>query len=280
MRLGTGYGSVGFLGAGALAEAVAGGLIASGLPPERMWVCNRSDDGRLERFRRVGLHTTRSKADLAGADAILLAVKPADAGPALRELGPVLRQGQRIISCMAGVSTAFIEDALGGRPRVARAMPNVASAVRASATALCPGRYCEPPDMDAAARLLSAVGEVVRVDEAMLDAATALAGSGPAYVLLLAEAMAASGRSLGLPRPVAVHLALQTLAGAARLALETERPLADLRAAICSPGGTTVAGLRVLEEGGFTALVAAAVARAAERSRELGAEHSAPGAGA
>lgn len=277
MRVGTGFGSVGFLGAGALAEAVAGGLIASGLAPERMWVCNRADDGRLERFRRAGLHTSRAKADLAAADTIVLAVKPADAGPALRELGPVLRPAQRILSCMAGVPTAFVEEALGGRPRVARAMPNVASAVRASATALCAGRHCEPADMDAAARLLSAVGEVVRVDEAMLDAATAVAGSGPAYVLLLAEAMAASGQSLGLPGPVAVRLALQTMAGAARLALETERPLADLRAAICSPGGTTIAGLRVLEEGGFAAVAAAAITRAAERSRELGALQASPG---
>lgn len=269
-RVGTGYGSVGFLGAGALTEALAGGLLAAGLPAERIWVCNRADDARLERFRRAGLHATRAKADLAAADTVVLAVKPGDAATALGELRPVLRPGQRVLSCMAGVSTAHIEEALGGAPRVLRAMPNVASAVRASATALCAGRHCAPGDLDAAARLLSAVGLVVRVDEALLDAATAVAGSGPAYVLLLAEAMAAAGQDLGLPGTVALQLTLQTLAGAARLALETERPPAVLRAAICSPGGTTLAGLRVLEDGGFADLVGAALRRAAERSRELG----------
>ena len=264
-------GPIGFVGAGALTDALAGGLLAAGVPPERMWVCNRGHADRLERFRQVGLRATPSKADVADAsDLLVLAVKPADAAAALDELRPSLRPRHRIVSCMAGISTAYVEAALGGQPRVVRAMPNIASAVRASATAISPGRYADGADIDAASALLQAVGEVVRVDEPLLDAVTALAGSGPAYVYCLVDAMVAAASDLGLPEPVAMQLALRTVAGAARLALETERRPADLRAAVSSPGGTTVAGVGVLEAGGFAALVAAALRRAAERSEELG----------
>ena len=266
------HGSVGLLGAGALAEALAGGLLAAGLPAERIWVCNRSDDQALEHFRQVGLHTTRAKGELAAAaEIIVLAVKPRDAVAALTELRDVLRPAARLISCMAGISTACIEATLGGEPRVVRAMPNIGSAVRASATALCAGRFARPADVEAASALLRAVGDVVAVPEEAMDAVTAVAGSGPAYVYCLMEAMAEAAAALGLPAPEAQRLIVQTVAGAARLALETERPAAQLRAAVSSPGGTTVAGIAVLEEGGFAPLLVRAIRRAAERSRELGA---------
>jgi len=267
------HGAVGLIGAGALSDALAGGLLAAGLAADRLWVCNRSDDGRLERFRAAGLRTTRAKSEVAGAcETLLLLVKPRDAGAALGELRGLVRPAHRILSCMAGISTAYIEAALGNEPRVLRAMPNIGSAVRASATALCGGRHSTPGDLEAAVGLLQAVGEVVCIDEARMDAATAVAGSGPAYVYALVEAMAKAAQGLGLSDADARRLILHTVAGAARLALETGRAPAALRAAVSSPGGTTLAGLAVLEQAGFEATVVAALHRAAERSHELGRE--------
>jgi pyrroline-5-carboxylate reductase len=265
--------AVGLIGAGSLADALAGGLLAAGLAPDRMWVCNRADDGRLERFRQAGLKTTRDKAEVAAAaEMLVLLVKPKDAAAALADLRDLVRPAHRLLSCMAGISTAYIEGALGGRPRVLRAMPNIGSAIRASATALCAGRFADEDDLAAARSLLGAVGEVIRVDEGAMDAVTAVAGSGPAYVYYLMEAMAEAAAALGLPEPEARRLILQTVAGAARLAVESERPPAELRAAVSSPGGTTVAGVAVLDAAGVRRALVAAVRRAAQRSRELGLE--------
>ena len=263
--------TIGLIGAGALADALVGGLLAAGFPRQCLWVTNRGNTARLDRFASAGLRTTRDKAELAARVAMLvLLVKPKDALSTLAELRAWLRPGHCVLSCMAGISTAFIEEALGGAPRVLRAMPNIGSAVRSSATALATGRFADEGDATVATELLQAVGEVVRVPESMLDAVTALAGSGPAYVYLLMEAMAEAAATLGLPEAVARRLIPQTVFGAARLARESEQTPAELRAAVSSPGGTTVAGVRVLEDAGFRQALVAAVGAAAARSRELG----------
>ena len=263
--------TVGLIGAGALADALVGGLLAAGFPPQRLWVTNRADAARLDRFRDAGLHTTRDKAELAAAaDMLVLLVKPKDAGSTLDQWRGWIGPHHRVLSCMAGISTSFIENALDGPPRVLRAMPNIGSAVRSSATALATGRFAGEADVADATELLQAVGDVVRVEEGMLDAVTALAGSGPAYVYLLMEGMAQAAAAVGLPDAVARRLILQTVFGAARLALESDQPPAELREAVSSPGGTTVAGIRVLEDAGFREALVAAVSAAAARSRELG----------
>ena len=263
--------TVGFIGAGALAEALIGGLCAAGLPAERIWVNSRSDGPRMERYRQLGLRPTGDKAELAAvADTMILAVKPKDAAGALAELRDLVRPDHRLVSCMAGISTPYIEGALGGRPRVVRAMPNLGCAVRASATAVSPGRFTDRDDLDAAKDLLAAVGPVFEVDEDRMDAVTAVAGSGPAYVYYLMEAMAEAAADLGLPGPVARAMIAQTVFGAARLALDSERPPSELRQAVSSPGGTTVAGIGVLDAAATRQVMAAAIRRAAERSRELG----------
>ena len=263
--------TVGFIGAGALTEALIGGLRNAGLPGERIWVNSRSDNPRLERYRQQGMKPTADKAELAAAaDTLILAVKPKDAAGALAELRDVVRPQHRIVSCMAGISTAYIEGALGDRPRVVRAMPNLGSAVRASATAVSAGRFTDRDDLDAAKDLLVAVGPVFEVDEDRMDAVTAVAGSGPAYVYYLMEAMAEAAGDLGLPTPVARAMIAQTVFGAARLALESERPPSELREAVSSPGGTTVAGIGVLDAAATRQVMRTAIQRAAERSRELG----------
>lgn len=265
-----GWVPVGVVGAGNMARALVAGWLAAGWPARRITVTNRRDDGRLAAMAALGVAVTRSKADLcAESEVVVVAVKPADAAGALAELGGLLGRRHLVLSLMAGVPTAAIEGALGGPVRVVRAMPNVSSAVRESATGLAAGHWAKAADLDRAAALLAAVGQVENVPESALAAVTAVAGSGPAYVYLLLEALAAAGRAVGLDGDLAGRLAVQTVFGSAKLVHDTARDPAELRRSVTSPGGTTAAALAVLEAAGFADTLAAAVARATQRAGEL-----------
>ena len=262
--------TVGFVGAGSLAGALVRGLLASAVDPARLAITNSSGQG-LERYHRLGLATARTKAELAErATTLLLLVKPKDAERALAELAPHFREQHRLVSCVAGLPTAFIERALPGGARVLRAMPNVAAEVRASATGLAAGAHVGPEDIAAATHLLEAVGTVVVVAEDRLDAVTAVAGSGPAYFFLLMEALLEAAASLALPTGVAERLVRQTALGAALLASSSPRTPGALRESVTSPGGTTAAALEVLRSARFTPAMGDAVRRAAVRAAELG----------
>jgi pyrroline-5-carboxylate reductase len=196
-------------------------------------------------------------------------VKPGDAAPAAEAAG---RAGAtRVLSIAAGVTTATLEAALPSGTAVVRAMPNTPALIGAGASAIAAGSAAGDADLAWAEGVLGAVGEVVRVPEAHLDAVTGLSGSGPAYVFLVAEALIDAGVLAGLPRPTSRALAVQTLLGAARLLAETGESPEVLRAQVTSPGGTTAAGLRVLEAKGVRSAVLDAVMAATERSRALGA---------
>ncbi len=269
--------AIGLIGAGSLAGALVRGLVAAGLDPGRLWVCNRGGQG-LDHYRRLGAHATRSKQEVAAAaNHLLLLVKPKDAPQALAELAPHFHTDHRLLSCVAGLPTAYLEQALGPGARVLRAMPNVAAEVRASATGLAAGLHALPGDVDAAHQLLEAVGTVVVVPESRLDAVTAVAGSGPAYIFLLMEAMLEAARTLDLPPGTAEQLVRQTALGAALLADHAGRTPGALRESVTSPGGTTEAALAVLRDAGFTGLVGDALRRAAVRSAELGRAWAVPG---
>lgn len=265
-------GTLGFIGAGSMAQAMVSGLVGGGfLAPRRVWAVNRQDDARLAELARWGAHTTRDKAEVCRrSELIVLAVKPKDAEQVLGELRPHLTADHVLLSLMAGIPTAYIESLLDEGARVVRAMPNTSSAVRESATAISAGRHASPEDMAVVAALLGAVGQVLIVDEEALAAVTALSGSGPAYVYLLLESLIQAGEAAGLEREVARRLVLQTVYGSAKMVRETERDPAELRQKVSSPGGTTVAALSVLEESGFRESLIRAVARAKERSVELG----------
>jgi pyrroline-5-carboxylate reductase len=265
-------GTLGIIGAGSMAQALVSGLVGGGfLSPRRVWAANRQDESRLRELARWGVHATRDKAEVCGrAELIVLAVKPKDADEVLAELRPWVTPDHAVLSLMAGIPTAYIESRLGGETRIVRAMPNTSSAVRESATAIAAGRHAGPEDVAVIAALLGAVGQVLIVEEEALDAVTALSGSGPAYVYLLLESLIEAGEAAGLEREVARRLALQTVYGSAKMVRETERDPAELRQRVSSPGGTTVAALSVLEELGFRDALIRAVARAKERSRELG----------
>ncbi|HKA03178.1 MAG TPA: pyrroline-5-carboxylate reductase, partial [Acidimicrobiales bacterium] len=202
------------------------------------------------------------------ADGAVIAVKPGDVPAAAETIGAA--GIRRVLSIAAGVKTAAIEDALGVDAAVVRAMPNTPALVRAGAAAIAPGRHAGDAELDWAASILGAVGTVVRVPEAALDAVTGLSGSGPAYVFLLAEALIDAGVYVGLARDVSVALTTQLLVGAAALLVQSGETPEMLRARVTSPGGTTAAGLRALETAGMRAAVLEAVLAATERSRELG----------
>mgnify|MGYP005831017711 CR=1 FL=1 len=205
-----------------------------------------------------------------GADLVLLAVKPQDMETVLTEVAEALSSEAVVMSIAAGVTTDWLRQRLGGHAKVVRAMPNAAALVCKSTTALyfCPG--VEDRERKEIQEIFGTVGVCVVVEtEDHLDIVTGLSGSGPAYVFLLMESLAEAGVTLGLSRPVAVELALHTVLGGAHLALESKKPFAILREMICSPGGTTLAGLKVLEEGAFRALFLRAVEAATLRSRDL-----------
>lgn len=263
---------MGVVGAGAMAQAFVRGVLGSVLvPASAITVTNRQSEERLDVFRALGVHATRKKAELCdGADVIVIAVKPKDAAAALSELCPHLGPDHLVLSLMAGIPTQFIESRLSGSVRVIRAMANTSSAVRESATAVAAGKHASADDMRTATDLLGTLGPVLTVEEPALDAVTALAGSGPAYVYLLMESMVQAGAGVGLADDVARKLALQTVYGAARMLIETQCSPEELRRRVTSPGGTTAAALDVLEELGFRESLVRAIARAKERSGELG----------
>ncbi|MGH9114885.1 MAG: pyrroline-5-carboxylate reductase [Acidimicrobiales bacterium] len=268
--------SVTVVGGGKMGEALVTGLFRSGRDPEEVRIVEADPARRADlASRHPGL---RVDPDLAGAgpplDAVI-AVKPPDVEAACRQLGAA--GAERVLSIAAGVTVTSIESWLvagAGRPAsapaVVRAMPNTPALVGAGAAAVSAGSHAGPDDLAWAEAILEAVGTVVVVDEALLDAVTGLSGSGPAYVFLLAEALIDAGVLVGLARPVARRLAVQTLLGSARLLDETGDEPSSLRAAVTSPGGTTAAGLRALEAGGVRHAVLEAVAAATERSRQLG----------
>ncbi len=265
---------IGFLGAGAMAEALIGGLVAAGVPPAHL-VAADPDPARRELVTRsFGVATTGSNAEaVSRSDLVVLAVKPALVEPALRALAAV-GAGDLArplwISIAAGVPIARLAAALPGGARVVRAMPNTPALVRAGATAVCASAAASPADRAAASALFETVGVCWEApSEGLLDAVTGLSGSGPAYVFVFLEALGDAGVRVGLPRDAAYRLAFQTVLGAAKLAQETGRHPAALKDQVTSPGGTTIAGLERLEAGGLRAAVYDAVAAATRRSREL-----------
>ncbi len=257
---------VALVGGGRMGEALLGGLLASGwAEPADLVVVEpvaARRDELAERYAGIGV------SDVAvDADGAVVAVKPGQVEGACVALSGC--SVGRVLSIAAGVTLTRLEAALAPGTPVVRAMPNTPALVGAGAAAIAGGTHAGADDLDWAESVLGAVGQVVRVDESLLDAVTGLSGSGPAYVFLVAEALIEGGVLAGLPRDVSVELTVATLLGSARLLAETGDDPAALRAAVTSPAGTTAAGLQVLEERATRAAFIGAVAAAAARSRQL-----------
>ncbi|TLM65207.1 MAG: pyrroline-5-carboxylate reductase [Deltaproteobacteria bacterium] len=267
----TAIGSIGFVGGGNMAEALIKGLLAQGHPQREILVADPSParQALLRDSYRVEVATgNREVAERCRL--LVLAVKPQLVQAAVGEFAGAVTAGHLLVSILAGTATATLEGLLGGTARVVRAMPNTPALVGCGATAICPGRFAAGGDLDAAAALFRAVGSVNVVSEAQMDAVTGLSGSGPAYIFTVIEALADGGVKEGLPRDVALALATRTVLGAAKLVAESGEHPAVLRDKVCSPGGTTIAGLTALEDGGVRAALIEAVSRATRRSKELG----------
>ena len=256
------------IGGGRMGEALVRGLVASGAVAETDVRIVEPVPSRREQLTAV-LPRVELASEPGDAEGTVIAVKPADVAGVCRAAAKA-RPG-RVLSIAAGVTIAAIEAELAMGTAVVRAMPNTPATVGVGASAIAPGTSATDDDLVWAESLLGAVGTVVRVKESLLDAVTGLSGSGPAYVFLVAEALIDAGVLAGLPREVSTSLAIQTLLGASTLLAQGDDGPEALRAAVTSPGGTTAAGLRTLEQHGVRAAFLEAVAAAAARSKELGA---------
>lgn len=264
--------NVGFLGAGNMAGALIKALLqAHATPPDRILASDVRDD-RLEQIRRdYGVGITADNAEVVRfADVLVLAVKPQVIDKVLPTIATNLRKETVVISILAGVRLAALEARLPPGARLVRTMPNTPAMVLAGATAIAAGTYASKDDMQTARDLFNTVGRTVTLDESLLDAVTGLSGSGPAYVMLMIEALADGGVKVGLHRETALLLAAQTVFGSAKLLLETGEHPGRLKDMVTSPGGTAIAGLHTLESGGLRRTLMDAVENATQRAGELG----------
>jgi len=263
---------LGFVGSGKMATALVQGAVSSrAFAREDILVCD-AVAGVAEKLaaavQATAVTTNEKLATQAGT--LVLCVKPVDALEALRALRDVMK-GKLIISIVAGLPIAALQEAAGSKARIVRVMPNTPSLIHQGAAAYALGKTATPEDGALTEKLFGAVGLIVKVKEELLDVVTGLSGSGPAYVYLVIEAMADAGVLMGLPRDLSLKLAAQTVAGAAGMVLETGRHPAALRDEVTSPGGTTIAGLESLEAAAVRSAFLSAVRAATERARELGA---------
>ena len=262
---------IGFIGAGNMATSLVGGMVAKGIRPARIWMSDPSRDRLTEVASHHRVHISNDNRDVAArVDVLVLAVKPQMMQAVCEDLKDIIAERQPlVISIAAGVTVANLEAWLGDTP-IVRCMPNTPSLVQAGATGLFAAPSVSPAQRDMAKEIMSAVGICLWFDlESELDVVTAVSGSGPAYFFLLMESMIEAAKAQGLEAVTARQLVLQTAWGAAQLAITSEVGPASLREQVTSPGGTTAAALRVLEEAGLREQVQAAVAAARKRSEEL-----------
>lgn len=264
--------SLASVGAGAMASALLRAWLEAGLVRADDVVAIDILPGRRQALvNELGVRSSDCISDgVAGAEVVLLAVKPQQVMDVLPGIRAGLSPGALVISIAAGVPLLVLEEGLGSDVAVVRVMPNTPCLVGCSAAALSAGKRASVAQTELAVRLFRVVGRAFVVKENLLDAVTGLSGSGPAYVYLMIEAMAEGGVTAGLPRDVALELSAQTVLGAAQMVLETKEHPARLREAVTSPAGTTAAGVRVLEQGALRAHLIEAVLAASARSRELG----------
>jgi pyrroline-5-carboxylate reductase len=259
------------IGAGNMGRALIRGLVESGRVARENLVATGRDTARLEALGEdLGVRTSLENAEaVAGADLLLLAVKPQSVPAVAADIAPSLGADTPLISIVAGLTTARLEALFGGPRPIVRTMPNIPAMVECAATAICGGAHALEEHFAAAETIFNAVGEVVRVTEKQMDAVTGLSGSGPAYIYMVIEALTDGGVKMGLPRDVALRLATQTVLGSARLVQETQLHPAILRDQVTTPGGTTIAAIHDLETHGLRPMLISAVVTATERSRAL-----------
>jgi pyrroline-5-carboxylate reductase len=258
-------------GAGVMGETLLSGLIRSGRDVADLSITEKRTDHAAVLNAKYGVSVLDNATAAKSADVLVLVVKPQDMDGLLSEIRDHVVPGNLVVSLAAGITTGYLESRLPEGSSVVRVMPNTPALVDQGMAAVSPGQHCTPEHLDAAEALLRSCGRVVQVPEKYQDAVTAISGSGPAYIFYVVEAMIEAGVVLGLPRATSTELVVQTLFGAATMLKETGEHPTVLRERVSSPGGTTVAALRQLDDHKVRAAFISAIEAAAQRSHELAA---------
>ena len=264
--------TVAILGAGVMGETLLSGLLRAGRPVSDLVVGEKRAERAAELVERYGVTVLSNTEATDKADTIALVVKPQDMADVLAEIGPHVRQGQLVVSLAAGITTSYIESRVPTGVAVVRVMPNTPALVDEGMAAISRGSHCDEAHLVEAESLMASTGRVVRVPEKQQDAVTAISGSGPAYLFFVVEAMIEAGVHLGLPRATSAELVVQTVVGSAKLLRETGEHPTVLRERVTSPGGTTAAAIRELEDHKVRAAFLTAMEAARNRSRQLAEE--------
>ena len=263
--------NLGIIGTGNMGSAIIGGLIRKELVNPQNIFAYDIEVGRMDDFCKTFKvrKCANSREVVTRSSLVLLAVKPQNMRDVLYEIKPAVSTENWFLSIAAGITTSFMEETLGNKPRVVRAMPNTPGLIGAGATAIAPGKYAGDDEVSTALKIFTSIGIAIKVIESNLDAVTALSGSGPAYFFYLIECLTDAAEAVGLNRDIASHLARQTALGAAKLALDSTDTPAELRKKVTSRGGTTEAALDVLFENHFADIIQEAIQAATQRAAEL-----------
>jgi pyrroline-5-carboxylate reductase len=261
--------TVAILGTGVMGETVVSGLLRAGRAPAELLLTARRPERAAELRERYGVDVVSNVEAAVKADTLMIAVKPQDVPDLLDEIASAVRPGQLVMSLAAGITTESIEARLPEGVAVVRVMPNTPALVDEGMAAISRGTHCDEAHLVEAEELMGATGRVVRVPEKQQDAVTAISGTGPAYLFFVVEAMIEAGVHLGLPRSTATELVIQTMVGSAKLLRETGEHPTVLRERVTSPGGTTAAAIRELEDHKVRAAFMVALESARNRSRAL-----------
>ena len=265
-------GTVAIFGAGVMGETLLSGLLRAGRPADELVITERREDRAAELTQKYGVRVLGNSEAADAADTLVLVVKPQDMGGLLAEIHDHVAAGNLVVSLAAGITTTYLESRLPEGRAVVRVMPNTPALVDQGMAAVSAGAHCDAAHLAEAQALLAATGKVLEVPEKLQDAVTAISGSGPAYIFYVVEAMIEAGVVLGMPRSTATELVVQTLYGAATMIKETGQHPTVLREQVTSPGGTTAAALRELDDHKVRAAFITAMEAAARRSHELAGE--------
>ncbi|WP_165769143.1 pyrroline-5-carboxylate reductase [Virgibacillus profundi] len=264
---------ISFIGAGTIAESLISGLLKGKLvDPELIWITNNRNAERLQKIqKKYDVNVTYDrKVLLSNANIVILAMKPKNFTKAMEEIKPYTYENQLFLSLVSVISSVFVSKLLGHKAPIIRACPNTPAAIGESATGLAPGNYVKNRDILIATYLFDAIGSVTTVTEKEIDAVTALAGSAPAYIFYLIEAMEKAGEALGLEKEVSKQLVVQSLIGSTHLIKSSSEETSTLYKQVMSPQGVTEAGFEILKQYKFQESIIEGIKRGTERSREIG----------
>ncbi len=266
--------TLGFIGCGSMGTAIIKGIVKNNtVDSDKIWVYDVQADKAEALQKNISVNVASDYSELCEkSDCIFLVVKPADLSHLLSRINNLLHENHLIVSVIAGISTGFIDSALGNNHRVIRLMPNTPCLIGEGVIAISPGKYARESDPDMVEELVASLGLTIKTEDKYMDAITALSGSGPAYVLLFLESLVEGGVNIGLDRQTAENLATQTLMGTAKMAQSSGNNYVELKNSVASPGGTTIAALKSLETNAFRGTVMDAVAAAFQRAKSLKAD--------